>query len=113
VDEPPRRRGRAQRRPLPEAVLPAVQSAAALQRKRARLERQLEVATRERLRTVLELRAVGVTHQEASELLGVTKARVQQLVHEAEAELGVTVAQLREHLAAGGQAPELLGEPGS
>lgn len=100
------KRGRPQRRAVPES--PEVARAQQLARKRARLESQLEALTVARWRTVLELRAAGVSQLDCAELLDVTKARVQQLVREAEAHYGVTVDHVREHLAAGGALDDLL-----
>lgn len=87
---------------------PEATRAQQLARKRARLEAQLEALTVQRWRAVMELRAAGVSQLECSELLDVTKARVQQLVREAEAHYGVTVEELRVHLARGGQVDDLL-----
>lgn len=100
------RRGRPQRRELPPS--PEATRAARLTRRRAQLERQLDRLTRDRWRAVLELRAAGCSQTECAELLDVTKARVQQLVREAEAHFGVTVEQVREHVAAGRELDELL-----
>jgi predicted transcriptional regulator len=100
------KRGRPQRREVPAS--PEVARAQQLARKRARLEAQLEQLTVARWRTVMELRAAGVSQLDCAELLDVTKARAQQLVREAEAHYGVTVDQLAAHLSAGGQVDDLL-----
>jgi DNA-directed RNA polymerase specialized sigma24 family protein len=106
VEEPLPKRGRPQRRELPAS--PEVTRAQQLARKRARLESQLQALTVTRWRTVLELRAGGVSQLDCADLLDVTKPRVQQLVREAEAHYGVTVDQVREHLQAGGLLDDLL-----
>lgn len=77
----PRRRGRRQRREIPDHE--AVRAALALSRRRDELERRIAAMTAERLPLVLELRIAGLSHLEIGELLRVSKGRAQQLEHEA------------------------------
>ena len=76
-------RGRGQRRRVPDLEL--IHEARMLSRRQAKLEADLEAVNRERLRTVLELRSLGVSLQDTADLLDVSRGRVSQLEHRAHA----------------------------
>lgn len=80
----PRRAGRPQRRPMPSSS--AMHDALTLARRVAQVEARLASIRAQRAALVLRLRDdEGLSQLEVAELLGVTKARVQQIEREARA----------------------------
>lgn len=75
----------ARRRPIRDEHAEVIAQARAVARARARTESRLDQLTLERLAVVRALRAVEppLSYLEIAELLGVTKARAQQLVAQA------------------------------
>lgn len=79
---PPKRRSSRRRKEIP-AEASQIKAARQLALKRIRLERQLREVHLARLQALVDLRAAGVSLLEVSEILGITKGRVQQMEKEA------------------------------